>query len=236
MAVSAFVCTGCIKDTGNGKTENPAENKQANLTVTTAPTEKEEPVGFEGSGFDYISGIMDGRNEFRLFNDAEKRVICEEAAAQGSAVDFLADGTIKVSLQQNPETYFMLEPDSTVSGCDEDGKIYIIPPAGQLPKSELLDGLPIPDFTIDESAFMDNSVIISFNDADYASAYAFGQQLKDSGFTELSEAERALEEFGIYSLKAADSRGITAEFMFVDGENEKKCMLTVYDFHEKTNK
>lgn len=229
MAVSAFVCTGCIKDTGNGKTENPSDNKQAIPTVTTAPTEKEEPVGFEGSGFDYITGIMDGRNEFRLFNDAEKRLIREEAVAQGSAADFLADGTVKVSSQQNPEIFFMLEPDSTVSGCDEDGKMYIIPPAGQLPKSELLDGLPLPEFTIAESAFMNDSVIINFSDADYASAYAYGQQLKTSGFTELREAERALEEFGIYSLKATDTRGIMAEFMFVDDENGKKCMLTVSD-------
>ena len=210
-------------------TPTPTPTTPTPTPTPTTPTPTTPSIPDEGEELleRLIRYVETGDKSFidpQALTGEEKEELTREAENAGGTIQFLQDGTISITGEN--DSYIMIYPDGSAAGVDVNGDPFGYSYENEWPDGTLGNAVPKNDFTIKRSVSDNEDVMIFFENVAFEQAEAYGRALEEAGFTvdavKLSHAQN-----NVYSYYASNAGGISVEFVYRLMEEELYCTLLI---------
>ena len=208
LALAAAAC-------GGKKPDNPPDSTGKQIAGSATPKPGETPGVDDGSGLSYSALLEYARTgdkacfQPRILTAAEQQELKESVEAEGGTVTFDPDGTIRIT---GPgEVSFVIHPDGSAEGTDENGNPFSLRVDGGWPDSAFGNAVPKADFPVSYYTEDNESLAIVFGSVSLDEAKAYGAKLRAAGFT-IGAGEA--ETDGAYRYSGRNEDDLLAVFMY----------------------
>lgn len=221
LALAAAAC-------GGKKPNNPPDSTGKQIAGSATPKPGETPGADDGYGLSYSALYEYARTgdkscfQPRILTPAEQQELKESVEAEGAAVTFDPDGTIRITGPGSVS--FAVHPDGSAEGIDENGNPFNVRSDGSWPDSAFGKAVPEADFPVSFYSEDSESLAIVFKNVPLEKAKAYGAKLREAGFT---VGANEAETDGGYRYSGRNDDDLLAVFIFDPSGDSSKALLYV---------